>query len=205
MNTPPAHSFVRLRDAMLALAAWLDSLPEPTAPHAFEPDRASRPTGASGTFAATEPAGPAEPHGLRLLCAAGLRCLAANAKQYDLLIVRPNAFAAHFAATVAMLAPTAALANPSGTPADGQLDDAAFMLVEDMAALFRERSLRAPEDAPHEAEQALLDHFERCGEWLPADGTTVTDWYYVRLPALVLAQLLRRAEAASRVARHPGS
>ncbi|WP_190244580.1 hypothetical protein [Nitratidesulfovibrio sp. SRB-5] len=153
----------------------------------------------------TGPAGPTGPHGLRLLCAAGLRCLAANAKQYDRLIVRPNAFAAHFAATVAMLAPTAALANPSGTPADGQLDDAAFMLVEDMAALFRERSLRAPEDAPHEDEQALLDHFERCGEWLPADGTTVTDWYYVRLPALVLAQLLRRAEAASRAARHPGN
>lgn len=186
MNTTPAHSFVRLRDAMLALAAWLDSSP-------CESGQATGATGATG------------PHALRALCAAGLRSLASNAEQYDRLIVRPNAFAAHFAATVAMLASTAAQATPPAGPADGQLDDAAFMLVEDMAALFRERSLRAPEDAPHDAEQALLDHFERSGEWLPADGTTITDWYYVRLPALVLAQLLRRAEAAARAACPPGS
>lgn len=186
MNTTPAHSFVRLRDAMLTLAAWLDSSP-------CESGQATGATGATG------------PHALRALCSIGLRSLAANAEQYDRLIVRPNAFAAHFAATVAMLASTAAHANPPAGPADGQLDDAAFMLVEDMAALFRERSLRAPEDAPHDAEQALLDHFERSGEWLPADGTTITDWYYVRLPALVLAQLLRRAEAAARAACPPGS
>lgn len=189
MSIPPAHSFVRLRDVMLALAAWLDTPP-------CKPGQA-----------ATAPLTPAATghHALRPLCAAGLRCLADNAEQYDQLIVRPNAFAAHFAATVAMLAPTAALASSSATPADGQLDDATFMLVEDMAALFRERSLRAPEDAPRAAEQALLDHFERSGEWLPADGTIITDWYYVRLPALVLAQLLRRAEAATRAVCPPGN
>lgn len=186
MKNAPAHSFVRLREAMLALAAWLDTPP-------CKPGQAA-------TAPATDVA-----HALRPLCAAGLRCLAENAEQYDRLIVRPNAFAAHFAATVAMLAPTAALAPPATAPAGGQIDDAAFMLVEDMAALFRERSLRAPEDAPRAAERALLDHFERCGEWLPADGTIITDWYYVRLPALVLAQLLRRAEAATRTACPPGS
>ncbi len=201
MNTPPAHSFVRLRDAMLALAAWLNTPPSKPG----QATSATTETGATGTPGTSGSAGPIGPHLLRPLCAAGLRCLAANAEQYDRLIVRPNAFAAHFTATVAMLAPTAALANPPATPADGQLDDAAFMLVEDMAALFRERSLRAPEDRPNEAEQALLDHFERCGEWLPADGTTITDWYYVRLPALVLAQLLRRAEAAARADCPPGS
>ncbi|NHZ45491.1 hypothetical protein FVW27_02210 [Desulfovibrio sp. XJ01] len=186
MNALSTLSFVRLRDAMLALATWLDS-------PSFEPGQS--------TLAPVATA----PHVLRSLCAAGLRCLAANAEQYDRLIVRPNAFAAHFAVTVAMLAPTAALANPPAASAHEQLDDAAFMLVEDMAALFRERSLRAPEDAPHEPEQALLAHFERCGEWLPADGTTITDWYYVRLPALVLAQLLRRTEAATRASCLPDS
>lgn len=191
MKTPSTHSFVRLRDAMRALAAWLD-------------------VPASG-----QSPGASAPEALRALCAAGLRCLADNAEEYDRLIDRPNAFAAHFAATVAMLAPTAARAGtpaprtagaeqPAAGPSGERLDDTAFMLVEDMAALFRERSLREPEAPPRDVEQALLAHFERCGEWLPADGTTVTDWYYVRLPALVLAQLLRRAEAATRAARPPG-
>ncbi|EGY26493.1 hypothetical protein DA2_1229 [Desulfovibrio sp. A2] len=189
MNTPAAHSFVRLVPAMRALAAWLD------APATV----AGRKPGGSGDAAAT----------LRRLCADGLRCLADNADEYDRLIARPNAFAAHFAATVAMLAPAAASFAATGAhPDDGSapapsaamLDDATFMLVEDMAALFRERSLRAPEDAPRHAEEALLAHFEHGGEWVPADGTTVTDWYYVRLPALVLAQLLRRAESAARAA-----
>lgn len=175
MNTPAAHSFVRLVPAMRALAAWLD------APATV----AGRKPGGSGDAAAT----------LRRLCADGLRCLADNADEYDRLIARPNAFAAHFAATGAHPDDGSAPA-----PSAAMLDDATFMLVEDMAALFRERSLRAPEDAPRHAEEALLAHFEHGGEWVPADGTTVTDWYYVRLPALVLAQLLRRAESAARAA-----
>ncbi len=166
MKTPSTHSFVRLRDAMRALAAWLD-------------------VPASG-----QSPGASAPEALRALCAAGLRCLADNAEEYDRLIDRPNAFGAE---------------QPAAGPSGERLDDTAFMLVEDMAALFRERILREPEAPPRDVEQALLAHFERCGEWLPADGTTVTDWYYVRLPALVLAQLLRRAEAATRAARPPGS
>lgn len=178
MNTFAPHSFSGLHDAMRAVAVWLDG----PAPHAGQTP------------------GTADHHSLRALCADGLRCIAAHAGEYDRLIARPNVFVTHFAASVAALAPTAALAaTPSGHDArtmEDQLDDAAFMLVEDMAALFRERSLRAPEALRYDAEQALLDHFEQSGEWLPADGTTITDWYYVRLPALVLTQLLRRAEAA---------
>lgn len=183
MNTTPPPSFVHLRGAMLTLAAWLET---PLPP-------------AVGQVDANDAA-----HRLRSLCSAGLRSLADHADEYDQLIARPNAFATHFAATVAMLARTASLAegraeSPSA-PSDAQLADAAFMLVEDMAALFRERSLRAPETPVPSAEEALLAHFENCGEWQPADGATVTDWYYVRLPALVLAQLLRRTEAAARAA-----
>lgn len=183
MNTNPSHSFVQLRGAMLTLAAWLET------PLAHTVGQIDANDGA---------------HRLRSLCSAGLRNLAGHAEEFDQLIARPNAFATHFSATVAMLARTAAgaedAAAPPAAPSDAQLADAAFMLVEDMAALFRERSLRAPETPVPSAEEALLAHFEHCGEWHPADGATVTDWYYVRLPALVLAQLLRRTEAAARAA-----
>lgn len=199
MNTQPQHSFAQLHSAMLTLAAWLETPP-------------SRPTGSVDANDRQQR--------LRLLCSAGLRSLAAHADEYDQLITKPNTFATHFAATVALLAHTAVhapvhapapaevgMASPP-VPSDAQLADAAFMLVEDMAALFRERSLRDPESPVPPAEEALLAHFESCGEWQPADGSLVTDWYYVRLPALVLAQLLRRTKAAARAANAtcpPGS
>lgn len=191
MNATPSQSFAQLRGAMLTLATWLDTPPSSPAGQLEANDGSQR---------------------LRALCSAGLRNLADSADEYDRLIARPNAFATHFAATAAMLAHTAAntesgVQSPAAPP-DAQLADAAFMLVEDMAALFRERSLRAPEAPVPPAEEALLAHFENCGEWQPADGATITDWYYVRLPALVLSQLLRRTEAAARAARvtcPPGS
>lgn len=238
MNSTSAHSFVRLRTAMRNLATWLDAWQASAAAHAMPPiadlPSTPHPDGRhAGTHHSDAPhrhaTSRATPHGkaphpaatpyfLHALCARGLRNIADHAEEFDKLIARPNPFAAHFAATVAMLAPTAARLSAAAPPHSGEsgvgktgpgiasspsgqypvsydalLADSAFMLLEDMATFFRERSLRAPDVPLRQAEAALLAHFEQCGEWLPADGTQVADWYYVRLPALVLTQLLRKA------------
>lgn len=64
----------------------------------------------------------------------------------------------------------------------GQLGDLGFALLECLAVIFRERSLRGVEDDPEPLAVNLLSYFEGCGHW-PADDTTLVSlFYYTLLP-----------------------
>lgn len=67
-------------------------------------------------------------------------------------------------------------------------DDAVFCLFEDLALLVRAHSLRPSVVTTSTPLVALLDAFESSGEWHPEDGTLVSEWYWLRLPAMRLAR-----------------
>ena len=62
---------------------------------------------------------------------------------------------------------------------------ASFALVELMALVMRETSLRAG-TVPTQAEAALLRYFEESGNWDPHDSTLVSDYYYRKIPMALL-------------------
>ncbi|MFV0421709.1 hypothetical protein [Oleidesulfovibrio sp.] len=64
-----------------------------------------------------------------------------------------------------------------------------FGLLETLILFCREKVLRRP-DLPESAmESALFAYFAHSGEWEFSDGTLLVDWFYVRMPALVLSHL----------------
>lgn len=62
--------------------------------------------------------------------------------------------------------------------------DALFGLLEDLALITRGRTLFANEEDMKE--KKVLEHFENLGEWTLGDGTLISDWYWLRLPALAM-------------------
>lgn len=65
--------------------------------------------------------------------------------------------------------------------------DALFALFEDMALLARAHAVSCPTSVVPEALAALMSAFEADGEWCPADATLISEWYWLRLPAIGLA------------------
>lgn len=63
-----------------------------------------------------------------------------------------------------------------------------FAMLETLILFCREKVLRRPELQESAMESALFSYFLHSGEWTFADGTLLVDWYYVRLPTLVLAR-----------------
>lgn len=63
-----------------------------------------------------------------------------------------------------------------------------FSLFECLTIFSRERVLRQPLTAEFPAEKALFTQFTQSGEWSFGDGTLVTDWFYVRIPLLLMQE-----------------
>lgn len=62
--------------------------------------------------------------------------------------------------------------------------DAIFGLMEDLALITRGHTLFAHKSSAKELE--FLQAFESTGEWQSGDGTLISDWYWLRLPALAM-------------------
>lgn len=62
-------------------------------------------------------------------------------------------------------------------------DDVIFSLIEDLAVLMRERSLRRCTVTP--CEKKIFEYFEQSGNWEIGDGTLVSMFYYVHVPASI--------------------
>lgn len=128
---------------------------------------------------------------LRLLVVGGLDCLARNARIFDETVNIPTPFTEHFSRTIE------AAENENKRP-KRHLEDpgaVAFDLLEDMATFFRERTLKQGCTPLESAEKDVLECFETSGEWFPADGTMVSDWYYVQIPARVFQYLLKQVSS----------
>lgn len=65
--------------------------------------------------------------------------------------------------------------------------DALFALFEDMALLARAHAVSCPTSVVPAALAAVMAAFEADGEWCPADATLISEWYWLRLPAIGLA------------------
>lgn len=73
--------------------------------------------------------------------------------------------------------------------------DAIFGLMEDLALITRGHTLFTHKSSAKEAE--VLQTFENTGEWQLGDGTIISDWYWLRLPALAMIHANRVASQAN--------
>ncbi|MBL3581851.1 hypothetical protein [Oleidesulfovibrio alaskensis] len=96
-----------------------------------------------------------------------------------------------YAATV--LAKTPFAAQFGSVLAEAAESGNCFALLETLTLFCRERVLRRPDMPESSMEAALFSYFVHSGEWTFADGTLVTDWFYVRLPVMVLFDLCTTA------------
>ncbi len=62
-------------------------------------------------------------------------------------------------------------------------DDVVFALIEDLAVIMREKALRCP--MATSGEKRIFEYFEQSGNWEIEDGTLVSMFYYVYIPAAV--------------------
>ena len=101
------------------------------------------------------------------LCGDGLHELRANAENYDACILASAFFRDELFRHLA----------------EDVTDDVVFALIEDMAVLMREKTLRCSEAAP--GEKKILEYFERSGNWEIGDGTLVSMFYHVYVPSVI--------------------
>ncbi|WCB47409.1 hypothetical protein [Nitratidesulfovibrio vulgaris] len=69
-------------------------------------------------------------------------------------------------------------------------EEALFALFEDMALLARAHAVSCRPEMIPEPLAAVMTAFEADGEWHPNDGTLVSEWYWLRLPAIGMASRL---------------
>ena len=62
------------------------------------------------------------------------------------------------------------------------MHDKAFGIMECLAVLSRESTLREENRSALPVQKDLMRYFEGCGHWTPGDGTLVTEYYYSRIP-----------------------
>jgi len=64
----------------------------------------------------------------------------------------------------------------------GVMHDMAFELIECLALISRESTLKQKTRPALPAQTDVMRYFEGCGHWTPGDGTLVTEYYYSRIP-----------------------
>jgi len=62
------------------------------------------------------------------------------------------------------------------------MHDKAFGLMECLAIIARESTLRQKLETALPAQADVMRYFEACGHWTPGDGTLVTEFYYSHIP-----------------------
>lgn len=117
------------------------------------------------------------------ICIDGLKSMLTCLHDYDNTIIKARLFCDSLCRNVRSLNETAADCHKYGW--DGGVEgicDLTFQLVEDLAVLMREKSLRHGGAFSSPGEQQLMQYFETCGSWFWGDATLVTEYYYMHLP-----------------------
>lgn len=104
------------------------------------------------------------------LCHLALETILSRINEYDAIDCLPHEILEHTIEVIHLLPEPIAI----------------FSLFEDLSLINRAYSLLADEPSPNALK--ILQAFENMGEWTPGDGTIVSDWYWLRLPAIVLSQ-----------------
>lgn len=71
-----------------------------------------------------------------------------------------------------------------------EMHSIAFQMIEAIAVVIREASLRESTQQPHAVQEAVMRYFEESGHWHPGDGSLVSDYYYNRIPIGVMHSLI---------------
>lgn len=71
-----------------------------------------------------------------------------------------------------------------------EMHSVAFQMIEAIAVVIREASLRESTQQPRAAQEAVMRYFEESGHWHPGDGSLVSDYYYNRVPIGVMHSLI---------------
>lgn len=112
---------------------------------------------------------------LMLLCAQGLHELAENLHWYTSGLTVSTPFFEELLETVQ------SVCQDEEVPVM-VMHDKAFGLMECLAVIVRESSLRQKSEQTLPAQINVMRYFEGCGHWTPGDGTLVTEYYYSRIP-----------------------
>lgn len=106
------------------------------------------------------------------MCSSAIECILSRTSEYDAIPSMPSVITDHLLRMLPLL--------PD--------EDAVFSIYEDLVLVLRSYILHNPRLHMAAPERRLVEHFELCGEWHPGDGTLVSEWYWLRLPALALSQ-----------------
>jgi|GEM_PF-968675 len=112
---------------------------------------------------------------LMLLCAQGLHEMGENLHLYTSGLHVSAPFFEELCETVL------SVCQDSDIPVIA-MHDKAFGLMECLAIIARESTLRQKRETALPAQTNVMRYFEGCGHWTPGDGTLVTEFYYSRIP-----------------------
>ncbi|MDR2891549.1 MAG: hypothetical protein LBV80_00450 [Deltaproteobacteria bacterium] len=124
------------------------------------------------------------------VCARGLSEILTSLDDYDKNVVIAHKFADSLAANAEAI--TQEMIFHEGEPTDeamGHLYELAFQMVEDLAVIVREKTMRSAVEVPSPGELDVMDYFERRGFWFLGDDTLVTEYYYTGLPIALIPQI----------------
>ena len=124
-------------------------------------------------------------------CSAGLRAILSCLDEYDNRVLATGIFYDSLICNIKELAEGISRYGENARPCAIEMaQDYAFLLVEDMALLVREKYLREGCDTQTSEERILIDYFETRGHWRFGDQTLVTEFYYIGLPIAVINSMV---------------
>ena len=126
------------------------------------------------------------------VCARALFEILACLSDYDKNVVISRKFVDSLAANAeAMLQVLSDSTGKSAPELAGRLDELAFQMVEELAVIVREKTMRSGLESARPGEVAIMDYFERRGFWFLGDQTLVTEYYYTGLPIALMRYIFR--------------
>ena len=127
------------------------------------------------------------------VCARALYEILACLADYDKNVVIARKFAEQLAADAeALLRVLAVREGEPGPDIAGLLDELAFQMVEELAVIVREKTMRSEDEKARPGEAAVMDYFERRGFWFLGDQTLVTEYYYTGLPIALMRHIFTK-------------
>ncbi len=125
------------------------------------------------------------------ICAQGLSAILTSLKDYDKNVVITHRFADSLAANAeAMVRELVFYEGELIIEPMGRLDELAFQMVEELAVIVREKTMRSGIEEYSAGERNVMDYFERRGFWFLGDETLVTEYYYTGLPIALIRQIV---------------
>lgn len=122
---------------------------------------------------------------IQVLNIGGLSVLSRECQTYDKHISHCERYFDHFKRNLSSLESLLYQESHGKKVKSGLVEDFLFELFEDLALFIREKVLRTGFRGIHAEEDAILNYFDSCDEWLPWDGKMVSQSFYISIPVSV--------------------